>query len=176
MTAHAHTQINLTVWQKKHDTTEPSTSKMTENTQINLNHMIENTQIQPKHIMWLGHRYVIGPSEIADSYLMYDGNIVTTQYISTAHCDLLCKIGLWQCWDNDQAERPRNPGLIPGRGKMLLFSIKCRPALRPPQRPAQWIMETCFPGGEADHSPPPSTEVKNGKAISPVHPSSGCTA
>jgi hypothetical protein len=94
MTARARTQINLTIWQKTHGTTEPC--KMTEKHMHKLNQMTENTQIQPKHVRWLG-------------FWKYH------HYISAAHC----------------AGRPRNPGLISGRGKMLLFPIKCRPALGP---------------------------------------------
>jgi hypothetical protein len=61
-------------------------------------------------------------------------------------------------------------GSIPGRGEVILSSTASRPALGPTQPPIQWVTEA-LPlgvkrlGREADHSPPSSTEVKNGSAI-----------
>jgi hypothetical protein len=57
---------------------------------------------------------------------------------------------------------------IPGRGKILLFSIATRPDLGPTQPPIQWVPGVKRPGREADHSPRPSAEVKKSLAIPPV--------
>jgi hypothetical protein len=64
-------------------------------------------------------------------------------------------------------------GLIPGRGKILLFSTASRPALGPTQPPIRWVPEAIYPGvkrprREADLSPPSSAGAKNGGAISPL--------
>jgi hypothetical protein len=63
-------------------------------------------------------------------------------------------------------------GSIPGRGK-IIFSIGSRPLLRPIHPPIQWVPGDLSPGvkrlgREADHSPPPSSEVKNGRSIPPL--------
>jgi hypothetical protein len=59
---------------------------------------------------------------------------------------------------------------IPGRGKIFLFSIVCRPALGLTQPPIQWVfgavsLRVKQQGREAYHSFPSSAEVKNGGAI-----------
>jgi hypothetical protein len=64
-------------------------------------------------------------------------------------------------------------GSFPGRGKIFLFYIASRPALGPTQPPIQWILGAVSPwvkrpGREADHSPPPSATVKNGRALPPL--------
>jgi hypothetical protein len=64
-------------------------------------------------------------------------------------------------------------GSIPGRGKIFLFSIGAKSALRPTQIPMQWELGVTSqgvkqPGHETDHSLPTSTEVKNGGAIPPL--------
>jgi hypothetical protein len=51
-----------------------------------------------------------------------------------------------------------------------LFSTASRLALRPVQPPIRWVPGASSPGikrpgREADHSPPPSEEVKNGGAV-----------
>jgi hypothetical protein len=58
-------------------------------------------------------------------------------------------------------------------GKIFLFSIASRPALRPTQPPIQWVPGAFSPGVkqqalEADHSPPSDARVKNGGAIPPL--------
>jgi hypothetical protein len=63
-------------------------------------------------------------------------------------------------------------GLIPGRGSKL-FSRAFMPALEPTQPPIQWVPITLSrglkrPGREADHSPPPNAEFKNGGVIPPL--------
>jgi hypothetical protein len=57
------------------------------------------------------------------------------------------------------------PDLIPGRGKICLFSIAARAALGPTQPPIQWVPGVKRQGREADHFPPSSAEVKNTGAI-----------
>jgi hypothetical protein len=64
-------------------------------------------------------------------------------------------------------------GSIPGMGKFFLFSTACRPVLRPTHSPSHWVPRDYSPGvkwqgREADHSPPPSAEVKNGGTIPPL--------
>jgi hypothetical protein len=57
-------------------------------------------------------------------------------------------------------------GLIPGRGKIFLFSIVFRQALEPAQPPIDWLPELIPLGVEqADNSPPSSSKVKNGGDI-----------
>jgi hypothetical protein len=63
-------------------------------------------------------------------------------------------------------------GLIPGVGKIFLFSTESRLALRPTQPPVQWVLGVMVlgikqKGYEADLSPPYSSDVKNGGAIFP---------
>jgi hypothetical protein len=62
--------------------------------------------------------------------------------------------------------RDTSVGLIPGRGKIILVS-----GAHTGSHPMGiW---GSFSGGKADHSPPPSAEVKNGEAIPPfTHTSS----
>jgi hypothetical protein len=48
---------------------------------------------------------------------------------------------------------------------IFLFATVSRPVLGPTQTPIQWVPGALtqgvkWPGGEADHSPPPSAEVK----------------
>jgi hypothetical protein len=66
-------------------------------------------------------------------------------------------------------------GLIPGRGKIFLFSIESRLALGSTQPPTQQILVTIspgvkWPGHEADYSPPSSAKVKNGGSITSTPP------
>jgi hypothetical protein len=63
-------------------------------------------------------------------------------------------------------------GSIPGRGKYI-FSIASRPLLRPIHPPIQWVPGDLSSGvkrlgRQANNSPPPSSEVKNGRAIPPL--------
>jgi hypothetical protein len=58
-------------------------------------------------------------------------------------------------------------GSIPGNGKVFLFFIASRPALRPTQPPGQWVpgavsVEVKQPWHEADHSTPSGAEVDGG--------------
>jgi hypothetical protein len=50
------------------------------------------------------------------------------------------------------------------QGKIFLFFIASGPAFGSTQPPIQWVTR---PGREADHSPLPSTEVKNGGFTQP---------
>jgi hypothetical protein len=55
----------------------------------------------------------------------------------------------------------------------LLYSTASRPALGPSQSRIQWLPGALSSGvkrqgREADHSPPSSAEVKNGRAIPPL--------
>jgi hypothetical protein len=64
-------------------------------------------------------------------------------------------------------------GSIPGRGKVFLISIASRPALESTQPPIQWVPESLssklkWLGREADHSPPSSSDVRNGGAVTPL--------
>jgi hypothetical protein len=66
-------------------------------------------------------------------------------------------------------------GSIPGRGKIFHFSITSRQALQPTQPPVQWVLCAVYMGikrqrREADHSPPSTAEVKNGRDIPPFPP------
>jgi hypothetical protein len=59
-------------------------------------------------------------------------------------------------------------------GKILLLSTASKTALEPTQSPIQWEMgadslTVKWPGREADHSPPSTSEVKNNAAIPAVH-------
>jgi hypothetical protein len=61
------------------------------------------------------------------------------------------------------------PGSIHGSGKIFLFSTTSTLALGSTQAPIHWVAGAHSPGvkrqvRETDHSPPPSTEVKNGGA------------
>jgi hypothetical protein len=58
-------------------------------------------------------------------------------------------------------------GSIPGKCKILLCFTESRPVPRPTQPPIKWLLGAKRPGREADHSPPPSAEVKNGGAAPP---------
>jgi hypothetical protein len=56
------------------------------------------------------------------------------------------------------------------RVKIFLFSTASRPTLGPTQSPIQWVPKArspgvMWPGREADHSHPSSSEAKNGGAI-----------
>jgi hypothetical protein len=60
------------------------------------------------------------------------------------------------------------------RDNIFLFSTAFRPALGFTQSPIQWGLraispEAKCPGNAADHSPPPSTDVKNGEAEHPLN-------
>jgi hypothetical protein len=64
-------------------------------------------------------------------------------------------------------------GMIPGRGKIFLFSTGFGPAVGPTQPLIEWLPGDLSPGikqqgREADHSYPSSAEVKNGGAIPPL--------
>jgi hypothetical protein len=64
-----------------------------------------------------------------------------------------------------------DPGSIPGMAG--IFSTTSRPPLGPTQPRTQWIPQAISPGvkrlgREADHSPPPSGEIKKGGAIPPL--------
>jgi hypothetical protein len=55
----------------------------------------------------------------------------------------------------------------------FLYCIMSRLALGPIQPSIQWVLEALSPGikrpgGEADHSPPSSAEVKNSGAVLPL--------
>jgi hypothetical protein len=61
-----------------------------------------------------------------------------------------------------------------GLGIFLLTTV-CRPALGPTQPPIQWVpgalsLGVKRPRGEADHSSPSSTEVKNAWRYTSTHP------
>jgi hypothetical protein len=64
-------------------------------------------------------------------------------------------------------------GSIPGRTRFIfLFSTPSRPALRPTQPSIQWVLQALSlgvkrKGREANHSPPSSVKVKNGRVIPP---------
>jgi hypothetical protein len=62
-------------------------------------------------------------------------------------------------------------GLNPGRGKILLFSTMSRLALKPTQLCIQCVLglvpQETWPRHKAAHSPPSSTEVKNGGTVRP---------
>jgi hypothetical protein len=64
-------------------------------------------------------------------------------------------------------------GSIPGRGKIILFSIASRPDLRHTQPPIQWVPSVLSPGvkrqkREINHSSSSSAEAMNGGAIPPL--------
>jgi hypothetical protein len=64
-------------------------------------------------------------------------------------------------------------GLIPDRGKIVIFSITYRSALWPTQPPSQWVPVAVSAGvtrqeREANQSPRSSAEVKNVGAILPL--------
>jgi hypothetical protein len=67
--------------------------------------------------------------------------------------------------------RARRPGFDSRqRQELFLYSTESKPALGPTEPPIQWVPGTISPevkrpGREADHSPPSSTQVKNGEAI-----------
>jgi hypothetical protein len=66
--------------------------------------------------------------------------------------------------------RPRNWGLIPGKSKIFFSSSPLQdlprsPTTSHPMVPGVHSPRGKRPGREADHSPPSSTEVKNGGAI-----------
>jgi hypothetical protein len=70
----------------------------------------------------------------------------------------------------------RRSGFESRRGLgILLFTTAFRPTLGPTQRPIQWVSGALSlerPGREADHSPPPSAEVKNAwrhTSTTPIH-------
>jgi hypothetical protein len=48
-----------------------------------------------------------------------------------------------------------------GAGNFSLLHRVQTGSAPPPQPPVQWVQEVKRPGSEADHSPPPSAEVKN---------------
>ena len=53
----------------------------------------------------------------------------------------------WNCFNSPQysvGTWPRNRGLIPGRGKVYLFSKTSRPALGPTQLPVHWVLRGLF--------------------------------
>jgi hypothetical protein len=61
--------------------------------------------------------------------------------------------------------RPRGRSSSPSRIKNFLFSTSSRPLLGPTQPPIQWVPCALSPGVkrqgcEAEHSPPPSVEIK----------------
>jgi hypothetical protein len=70
--------------------------------------------------------------------------------------------------------RAGEPGFKCRQGQeIFLFPITSIPALRPTQIPIQRVPGDASsgvkrPGCEADHSPPSSSEVKNGGAVSPL--------
>jgi hypothetical protein len=71
-------------------------------------------------------------------------------------------------------------GLLDGRPvfdsrqrKIFLFSIASKLTLGPTQLPIQWVAGVLSSGvkrqgRKADHSPPLSTEIKNGRTVSPL--------
>jgi hypothetical protein len=69
--------------------------------------------------------------------------------------------------------RGGRPGFGSQQYKIFLFFTASRPKVGPTQPPIQWVSRALSPrlkrtGSEADHSPPSSTEVKNGGAIPPL--------
>jgi hypothetical protein len=61
-------------------------------------------------------------------------------------------------WVDDQ-------GWIPGKGRIILFSIASGQALGPTQPPIQWVQWVIRQWREGDHSLPTTVEVNNGGAI-----------
>jgi hypothetical protein len=72
--------------------------------------------------------------------------------------------------------RTGQPGFNSRQGQQIfLFSTAPRPNLGPTQFPSQWILRTLASGvkrqrREADHSPPPNAELKDGGALPPLSP------
>jgi hypothetical protein len=65
--------------------------------------------------------------------------------------------------------RTGRPGFDSRQGQGLFSSPPCLSALRPTQRPVQWIPGSLsprvkWPGRRADHSPPSSADVKNSRS------------
>jgi hypothetical protein len=61
-------------------------------------------------------------------------------------------------------------GSNPNKGKTFHFSTSSRPAFGPNKPSIEWVMGDIFPmlrrpGGETDHSPPSTAEVKHNDAI-----------
>jgi hypothetical protein len=71
--------------------------------------------------------------------------------------------GRYSNWIQDG--QPRDRSLSPSRGKIFLLTTLSRPVLWPTQPHIQWApwalsLGIKRPGREAEHSPPPSAEVK----------------
>jgi hypothetical protein len=90
---------------------------------------------------------------------------------------LVVKTGMVTEFNSFQSVEQRATGWttpsIPGSSKICIFSTAPKPALRLTHPPLQWVREVNFSGvkqqgREADHSPPSSTEVKNGGGIPPL--------
>jgi hypothetical protein len=67
----------------------------------------------------------------------------------------------------------KDRGLMPGRGKIILFSKASRQALEPTQPLIQWVPAAIYlgvkrPRSEADQFSPFSAAVKNAGAIPPL--------
>jgi hypothetical protein len=65
--------------------------------------------------------------------------------------------------------RAGRPGFHSQQGKQIfLYATASRPVLRPTQPPIQLVPGVKWPACQADHSPPPSAEAKNGGTIPPL--------
>jgi hypothetical protein len=79
----------------------------------------------------------------------------------TTHCDLVepDQRSRYSSWLD--AGRPKDPSLIPDRGKIFLLATSSKPALGSIQSPIYWVPGGKRPGSEAEHSNSTSSQVKN---------------
>jgi hypothetical protein len=54
------------------------------------------------------------------------------------------------------------------RQEIVLYATASRPALGPMQHSTKYVLRFLSPGREADHPPPSSAEITNGRAIPPL--------
>jgi hypothetical protein len=144
---------NIPLSRKEHDIALVSANKKDIIVSVALNHFFSLHQF--KLIFQTTHRKFLNLY-----YFIYCMSYNTVDCIG-----LMLRVGLAQTGYGLEFR-----GLIPGRGKIFLFSIAAVPSLRPTQPRIQWVQGTVFPavkwqGREADHSPPFSAEVKNGGAV-----------